>query len=121
LDEVIGLSRGEDADGWTVLHLRPQAPAVGALEPMDYLHGGALATCADTAAWEAVVATEDGSWVVSTLRMDFLRLARDEPHLVRARARRLGRRLAVSDVEIVAERDPDRVVALGRASLTRTD
>ena len=104
-----------------MLHLRPTPVAVGATEPVAYLHGGALATCVDTAAWEAVVKDHDGAWVVADMRLDFVRLARDEEHLVRARVRKAGRRQAVADVEIASASDPDRLVALGRVTVTRTD
>jgi uncharacterized protein (TIGR00369 family) len=121
LDAAVGLTRGHDDGEWAVMHLRPQPVAVGATDPVTYLHGGVLATCVDTAAWEAVVKDTDGSWVVSDMRLDFVRLARAEDHVVRARARKLGRRQAVADVEIAAAAEPSRLVALGRATLTRTD
>jgi uncharacterized protein (TIGR00369 family) len=119
LDDALRLTREPDADGWAVLRLDPQPIAFSGEGDHAYVHGGALATCVDTAAWEAVVAVQPGTWVVSDLRMDFLRLARPAPHRVRARARRVGRRQAVADVEISAWDDPDRLVALGRATLTR--
>ncbi|MFZ0324315.1 MAG: PaaI family thioesterase [Actinomycetes bacterium] len=121
LDAALGLTRGPDDGDWAVLLLQPTDIAVGATDPVTYLHGGVLATCVDTAAWEALVRDHDGSWVVSDLRLDFLRLARREPHLVLAVVRKAGRRQAVADVEIRAQGDPARVVALGRATLTRTD
>lgn len=121
LDAALGLIRGEDDGEWAVLHLRPQPVAIGASDPITYLHGGVLATCVDTAAWEALVKDHDGSWVVSDMRLDFVRLARNEDHVVRSRVRRAGRRQAVADVEISAASDPDRLVALGRATLSRTD
>jgi uncharacterized protein (TIGR00369 family) len=121
LDAALGLTRGADDGEWAVLHLRPTPLTVGATEPVAYLHGGALAACVDTAAWEAVVKDHDGAWVVADMRLDFVRLARDEEHLVRARVRRAGRRQAVADVEIASASAPDRLVALGRATLTRTD
>jgi uncharacterized protein (TIGR00369 family) len=121
LDAAVGLTRGEDDGEWAVLHLRPESVAIGASDPVTYLHGGVLATCVDTAAWEALVKDRDGSWVVSDMRLDFVRLARNEHHVVRSRVRRAGRRQAVADVEITAASDPERLVALGRATLSRTD
>jgi uncharacterized protein (TIGR00369 family) len=119
LDAALRLTRQPDADGWAVLRLDPQ-PIVFSGDGDDaYIHGGALATCVDTAAWEAVVAIQPGTWVVADMRLDFLRLARPVPHRVRAHARRVGRRQAVADVEISAWDDPSRLVALGRATLTR--
>jgi uncharacterized protein (TIGR00369 family) len=119
LDAALRLTREPDADGWAVLRLDPQPIAFSGEGDDAYIHGGALATCVDTAAWEAVVAVQPGTWVMADLRMDFLRLARPVPHRVRAKARRVGRRQAVADVEICAWDDPDRLVALGRAMATR--
>lgn len=119
LDAVLGLTREADEGDWAVLRLAPTATAVGATDPVPYLHGGTIATCVDTAAWEAVVRVSDDSWVVADMRIDFLRLARDEPHRVRASARKIGRGQAVADVEIAAWDDTSRVVALGRVLLAK--
>jgi uncharacterized protein (TIGR00369 family) len=120
LDAAIGL-RFHAAEGDAVLlRLEPAAVTHGGGDPV-YLHGGVLATCVDTAAWEAVVRRAPGAWVAVDLRVDFLRPAGTGPHLVRAHARRVGRRLAAADVEISPWDDPDRLVALGRVQLARTD
>jgi uncharacterized protein (TIGR00369 family) len=119
LDGAIGL-RFVGREGERVrLRLEPLPAAVVAGDGgPDYLHGGALATCVDSAAWYAVEAARAGTWVVSNLRLDFLRLARPEAHTVTAVARRVGRAQAVADVEIAPEDDPARPVALGRVTLT---
>jgi uncharacterized protein (TIGR00369 family) len=88
-------------------------------EEREYLHGGALATCIDTAAWYAAASASAADWIVAGLQLDALRLARREPHRVLARCLRAGRTLAVVDVEIASERDPARIVAVGRVSLAR--
>jgi uncharacterized protein (TIGR00369 family) len=119
LDAALGLTRAPDEGDAAVLRLEPTELAVGATEPVTYLHGGALATCVDTGAWEAIVRVSDDSWVVADLRVDFLRLARNEPHRVRATARKVGRGQAVADVEISAWDDPSRLVALGRVLLAK--
>ena len=121
LDAALGLTRAADDGDWAVLTLDPSKLAVGATDPVAYLHGGVLATCVDTAAWEALVRDHEGTWVVSDLRLDFLRLAQPQPHVVRAVVRRAGRRQAVVDVEIAAADDAERIVTLGRATLSRTD
>ncbi len=54
LDAALGLALHGFEDGAAVLRLEPPALAVGSEEP-EYLHGGVLATCVDTAAWYAVV------------------------------------------------------------------
>lgn len=119
LDAALGLTRAADDGDHVVLRFDPGALAIGATDPVTYLHGGALATCIDTAAWEAVVKDSDDSWVVADMRIDFLRLARVEPHRVSAIARKVGRSQAVADVEIASWDDPGRLVALGRVLLAK--
>jgi uncharacterized protein (TIGR00369 family) len=119
LDAAIGLTRAPDEGDAAVLRLDPSDLAVGATDPVTYLHGGALATAIDTAAWEAVVRVSDDAWVVADMRIDFLRLARNEPHRVRSIARKIGRSQALADVEITAWDDPSRLVALGRVMLAK--
>ena len=119
LDAALGLSRAPDDGGAAVLRLDPSELAVGATDPVTYLHGGALATCVDTAAWEAIVLVSNDSWVVADMRIDFVKLARNETHRVRATARKIGRAQAVADVEISAWDDPSRLVALGRVLLAK--
>jgi uncharacterized protein (TIGR00369 family) len=119
LDAALGLTRAPDEGDWAVLRLEPSDIAVGATEPVTYLHGGAIATCVDTAAWEAIVRVSADTWVVADMRIDFMRLARNEPHRVRSTARKIGRGQAVADVEIAAWDDASRVVALGRVSLAK--
>jgi uncharacterized protein (TIGR00369 family) len=118
LDAAIGLSLHGFEDGAAVLRLDPPALAVGSDDP-EYLHGGALATCVDTAAWYAVVLEREGDWVLVDLRCDFLRLAAREPHRVEARCLRAGRTLALADVHIAPWDRPERAVAVGRAQLAR--
>ena len=101
-----------------VLRLDPPAVALGSEDP-EYLHGGVLATCVDTAAWYAVVYERDGDWVMADLRCDFLRMAAGEPHRVEARCIRVGRALALVDVGIAPWDRPERAVAVGRAQLAR--
>jgi uncharacterized protein (TIGR00369 family) len=110
----------EDAEGGVVtLRLAPGELAVVEEDEREYLHGGALATCVDTAAWYAATSASGGDWLVVTLQVDALRLARSERHRVVGRCIRAGRTRAVVDVEISPDSDPTRIVAVGRASLTR--
>jgi uncharacterized protein (TIGR00369 family) len=118
LDDALELRLDDAADGVATLTLAPGRLAV-VPDAAPFLHGGALATCVDTASWYAASSASPGDWVVSSLQLDFLRLARDEPHRVVARCRRAGRRSAVVDVEIAPHGDAERVVALGRATLAR--
>jgi len=118
LDAAIGLVPEDAADGRAVFRLEPSATAIVDGEAA-FLHGGALATCVDTAAYAAVASAHGDDWVVVNLRVDFLRLARPQPHRVVATVRRAGRRLAVADVEIAPGDELDRPVALGRVTLAR--
>ena len=120
LDAALGLTLHGFEGDVAVLRLEPPQLAVGSDDP-EYLHGGALATCVDTAAWFAVVHGRDGDWVMVDLRCDFLRMAARETHRVEARCLRAGRTLAVVDVHIAPWDRPGRAVALGRAQLARTD
>ena len=120
LDAALGLVLHGFEDGAAVLRFDPPELAVGSDDP-EYLHGGALATCIDTAAWFAVVNARAGDWVIVDMRCDFLRLATREPHRVEARCLRAGRVLAVVDVQIAPWDRPERAVAMGRAQLARSD
>lgn len=123
LDLAIGLRLESVDDGVATLRLDPGEPAVVEDQGLVYLHGGALATCIDTAAWYAADSAspgeEDDYWVVSGLSFEALRLAGEEPHRVIARCVRAGRTRAVVDVEIAPESDPGRLVTVGRVSLSR--
>jgi uncharacterized protein (TIGR00369 family) len=121
LDEAIGLTLVSAEEGVVTLKLKPGELAVVTEDDVEYLHGGALATCIDTAAWYAAesAAPGDADWVVSGLSFEALRLARDEPHRVTGRCVRAGRTRAVVDVEIASESDPERLLTIGRVSLAR--
>lgn len=120
LDDSLGLTVVSAEGGAAVLRLDPAVTAVAEAEGVEFLHGGALATCVDTASWYAVESVSPGGWVVSSLALDFLRLARPEPHVVTATCRKSGRSLAVVDVEIASDGEAGRTVALGRATLARS-
>ena len=119
LDGALGLTLESAEDGVATLHLDPADLGVVDEEEREYLHGGVLATCIDTAAWYAASSESPADWIVATLQLDALRLARREPHRVVARCVRVGRTRAVVDVEIASQPEPDRVVTVGRVSLAR--
>lgn len=119
LDGALGLRLESAEGGVATLRLDPGELAVVEEEEREYLHGGALATCVDTAAWYAAAAASPADWLVSSLQLEALRLARREPHRVVARCIRAGRTRAVVDVEIASEADPERIVTVGRVSLAR--
>ena len=119
LDGAIGLTLESAEDGVVTLRLEPGAVGIVEEDERTYLHGGTLATCVDTAAWYAAASASEGDWLVTGLQLEALRLARSEAHRVIARCVRAGRTRAVVDVEIASDVDPERVVAVGRASLAR--
>ncbi len=119
LDRAVGLTLVGADDGLATLRLDPGDIAVVEDEELTYLHGGALATCIDTAAWYAAESASPGDWVVAGLQLEALRLAGPEPHRVTARCIRAGRTRAVVDVEIAPEADPERTLTVGRVSLAR--
>ena len=119
LDGAIGLTLESAEDGVVTLRLEPGEVGVVEEDERTYLHGGTLATCVDTAAWYAAASASEGDWLVTGLHLEALRLARSEPHRVIARCVRAGRTRAVVNVEIASDLDPERIVAVGRASLAR--
>ncbi|MBM3667604.1 MAG: PaaI family thioesterase [Actinobacteria bacterium] len=126
LDLALGLSLQSADDDVVVMRLDPGEIGIVGEGDEAYLHGGALASCIDSAAWyaaEGAAPSEPsegrGDWLVTTLSFEGLRLARPEPHTVTARCVRAGRTRAVADVEIAPEADPDRLVTIGRVSLAR--
>lgn len=119
LDRAIGLTLESAEDGVVTLRFEPGAVGVVEEDERTYLHGGTLATCVDTAAWYAAASASEGDWLVTGLQLEALRLARSEAHRVIARCVRAGRTRAVVDVEIASDVDPERIVAVGRASLAR--
>jgi uncharacterized protein (TIGR00369 family) len=119
LDGALGLTLESAEDGVVTLRLEPGEVGVVEEDERTYLHGGTLATCVDTAAWYAAASASEGDWLVTGLQLEALRLARSEAHRVIARCVRAGRTRAVVDVEIASDVDPERIVAVGRASLAR--
>jgi uncharacterized protein (TIGR00369 family) len=121
LDEALGMRLVEVHDDHVVLRLDASRTALGGEDPRPYLHGGALATCVDTAGWAAIEAVSPGGgWVAIDLRCDFVRLAGLEPHRVIGRCLRAGRTLALADVVVEPWDAPGRLVATGRAQFMRT-
>jgi acyl-coenzyme A thioesterase PaaI-like protein len=119
LDGGIGLTLESAEEGIATLRIDPAELAIVVEDERSYLHGGTLATCVDTAAWYAAASASPADWLVASLQLEALRLARPEPHRVIARCIRAGRTRAVVDVEIASEVDPERIVSVGRVSLAR--
>jgi uncharacterized protein (TIGR00369 family) len=120
LDDALGFSFIGIEDGEIVCRLNPTRAALGTIEP-PMLHGGALATCVDTSCWYAVV-QESGSqeWVAVDLGIDYLRPAPPDPLRLTSTCLRAGRSLAVAEVRITLSGEPDRLLAIGRATFARS-
>jgi uncharacterized protein (TIGR00369 family) len=81
-------------------------------EAARYVHGGAIASLIDIAATFAVIAAVGHDVVTVDLRIDYLRPVRSGELAGTARPVRIGRSLAVADVEVAG---PDgAIVAVGR-------
>jgi uncharacterized protein (TIGR00369 family) len=120
LDDALGFSFVGIEDGEVVCRLSPRHAALGTIEPPT-LHGGTLATCVDTTCWYAVVyASGSQEWVAVDLRCDYLRPAPPDPLRLTATCLRKGRTLAVADVRITLSEEPDRLIAVGRATFARS-
>ena len=79
-------------------------------------HGGAIMAFADTAADFAVAYLVGGFVPTMNFRLDFLRPAVGEKLLAKAKVRKIGKTVAVVDVEIF---DPfSKLVALGRGTFS---
>jgi uncharacterized protein (TIGR00369 family) len=120
LDDALGFSFVGIEDGEVVCRLSPSHTALGTIEPPT-LHGGTLAACVDTTCWYAVVyASGSQEWVAVDLHCDYLRPAPPDPLRLTATCLRAGRMLAVADVRITLSGEPDRLIAVGRATFART-
>ncbi len=91
------------------------APATGNSERFDgggQAHGGAIATLIDCAATFACAISVDHPVPTTNLRVDFLRPATGQVMTATAMVRRLGRTLAVVDIDVTAE---GKLIAIGRS------
>lgn len=80
----------------------------------DWYHGGVIAALVDIAG-DYAVAARVGHWVPTIdLRVDYLRPALEGTLAARARAVKVGRSVAVADIELADARGS--VVAIGRAT-----
>ncbi len=79
--------------------------------PVDTVCGPAMMTLADVALWAAVLshAGEQEMVVTSNLNMNFLRMAGAVDMIAEARIMKMGRRLAVAAVELIAAPTDDLV------------
>lgn len=81
-------------------------------EAARYVHGGALASLVDIAGTFAVIAAVGHDVITVDLRVDYLRPVRSGDLAGTARPVRIGRSLAVADVEVAGA--DGKLVAVGR-------
>lgn len=77
-----------------------------------YVHGGAIASLIDIAGTFAIIAAVGHDVVTVDLRVDYLRPVTSGDLLATARPVRVGRSLAVADVEVAGE--DGKIAAVGR-------
>lgn len=77
-----------------------------------YVHGGAIASLIDIAGTFAIIAAVGHDVVTVDLRVDYLRPVMSGDLLATARPVRVGRSLAVADIEVAAENG--KIAAVGR-------
>jgi len=81
-------------------------------ETARYVHGGAIASLIDIAGTFAIIAADGCDAVTVDLRVDYLRPVTSGDLVATARPVRVGRALAVADVEVTAA--DGRIAAVGR-------
>jgi uncharacterized protein (TIGR00369 family) len=81
-------------------------------EPAQYVHGGAIASLIDIAGTFAIIAVIGYDVVTVDLRVDYLRPVKSGDLVATARPVRVGRSLAVADVEVVGA--DGKIAAVGR-------
>lgn len=110
--------RGTDPSAGTVHFVMPMRAELERLPGSGQFHGGAIASFADTVGDFAVALLVGGPVPTINLRIDFLRPAGGNELLATATVRKMGRSLAVVDVEILDS--SARLVAIARGSYSVT-
>ena len=96
-----------------VLHM-PMRPELGGGAGSGHMHGGAIGMLIDTAATFVVLASGHEGTPTVNYRVDLLRPVVKSGLTAHAKARRIGRSIAVSDVDVYD--DAERLVAIGRGT-----
>lgn len=115
----LGITVVSEAEGRAVLRLPHRDELTN--PNGDTLHGGVVATLLDNAAGTALRTVLDdpatARYATTEMNLSYLRPATGDVR-AEARVRRRGRSLAVIEVDVDAEREPDEwvTVAVGRAS-----
>jgi uncharacterized protein (TIGR00369 family) len=85
-------------------------------DDMDGVHGGVVAALIDIAGHAAVVAAVGHGVPTINLRVDYLRMATGDVLIARAKPVRVGRTIALIDIEVTDAADA--LVAVGRGSFS---
>jgi uncharacterized protein (TIGR00369 family) len=120
----LGIRLTEQSDGFARMELPFRPEHIG--DPhRPALHGGIISTLLDTTGGAAVWSKIEPDDKISTvdLRVDYLRPAPLETLVCEGHVARIGNRVVVTDMKVFSARDPDRVIATGKAvyNLRRSD
>ncbi|MCZ7658123.1 MAG: PaaI family thioesterase [Xanthobacteraceae bacterium] len=94
----------------------PLRPEFRRSDDADGIHGGVVAALIDIAGHAAVVAAVGHGVPTINLRVDYLRMASGDALVARARPVRVGRTIALIDIEVTS--GDGRLVAVGRGSFS---
>jgi uncharacterized protein (TIGR00369 family) len=107
---------GEDTESGSATFTLPMRPEFERAAGTGQYHGGALASFIDTAGDFTVALVVGGPVPTINLRVDFLRPAAGAQLRATAIVRRMGRTIAVVDVDVLDEES--RLVAVGRGTFS---
>ena len=94
----------------------PMSNGIAVMTALKQAHGGAIATLIDTAGSYAVMAFLGIDSATANLRVDYLKPPFDSTFKAVATARRIGKSIAVIDVDVV--NDKAELIAVGRGAFT---
>jgi len=103
-----------DRDSRTLTMSMPYKPELGRSGESGQFHGGPIASLVDTAGWFALVMEVGGFVPTINFRTDYVRPAFTAELTARAIVRRVGRSIAVVDIEIL--NTENKLIALGRGT-----
>jgi len=103
-----------DAEKGAVVFTMSMRPEFERLPGTGHYHGGVIASFIDTTGDFAVAARVGGAVPTMNIRIDYLRPAGGAALRATARVRRLGRTIAIVDIDL--EDDENRLVAIGRGT-----
>ncbi len=113
--ELLGMEITEiDIPGETLEMKMPLSNLLSRMTVLRQIHGGAIASLIDTAATFLVMAHKGLGTPTINIRTDYLKPADNTDLLAKARIRRIGRTVAVVDVDVF--NDSEALIAIGRGT-----